>query len=134
MTTATVTIPYDEFQEIKEAKKTAEEKASKLIEEVKQAKIESSDPHLFALAQAALDVVRYAVASLPAESNIGWPFESLKIVAYEVLNMPNATPDHIELSMTLSSFAKECEEHERRRMHRMEVKQRTIVAPATPDP
>lgn len=133
MTTATVTIPYDEFQEIKDAKRQAEEKASKLIEDVKQAKIQSSDPHLFALAKAALDIVRYAVASLPPESNFGWPFESLKVVAAKVLDMPDATPDHIELSMTLSSFAKECEEHERRRVHRLEVKQRTIVAPATPN-
>lgn len=137
MSTATVTIPYDEFQAIQNEKRQAEEQVADLKRQVTEAKISASDPHLLALSRAALDVVRYAVASLPPESNMGWPFESLRAVAEEVEHMPDATPDHAELAMTLRTFATECEDHERRRMHRNTVKQRPmreIVATADQDP
>jgi len=126
MSNATVTIAYDEFQKIKNEKAKAEETAAKLRQEVIQARIESSDPHLLALARAALDIVRYAVASMPPESNRGWPFESLRVVAVEVMNMPDATPDHHELSITLRNFADECEKYERRRMALAQVKQAPV--------
>lgn len=113
--TATVSIPYSEFQEIQDKRKEAELEAAKLKEQITQAKIAASDPHLLALSRAALEVVRYAVASMPPESNPGWPYEALRVVAAEVVNMPDATPDHSDLATTFKIFATECEQHEERR-------------------
>lgn len=124
--TASVTIPYHEFQELQEAKRKAELEAATLKQQITDQKIEASDPHLLALSRAAVEIVRYAVSSLPPESNKGWPFESLRTVAAELPSMPDATHDHGELAQTLVIFSKECEDHERRRQLRDRVKQ---VAP-----
>lgn len=102
-------------------------------------KIEASDPQLLALSKAAIDIVRYAVASIPPESNVGWPFESLRVVAEYLEQMPDATRDHIETAQTFRIFAKECEDHERRRAARKNVRQAPIsaldlVAPKPADP
>ncbi len=112
---ATVTIPYNELQEINEARQKAEIKVSNLMEQLRQNEIRNSDPNVLALANAALDVVRYAVSSLPPESNKGWPFVALRTIAAELPQMPDAVPDHTEFAQTLIIFAKECEAHERRR-------------------
>lgn len=120
---ATVTMDLSEYQTLQKQKETTEIENSKLREQIIEAKISSSDPHLLAFSRAALDIVRYAVASLPPESNIGWPFESLRVVAEEILRMPDAGPTHEELAFTFRTFAQECEEHERRRKLAREVKQ-----------
>lgn len=126
MSTATVTMEYAEFQELQNKRKEAEEEISVLKKQITEAKISASDPHLLALSRAAIDVVRFAVASLPPESHKGWPFESLARVAEQIPHMPDATVDHTELAMTLTTFAKECEDHERRRQLRGAVKQQAI--------
>lgn len=125
-TTAQVTIPYNEFQELQKAREIAETEVARLGALITEQKIEACDPHLFKLARAALDVIRYAVGSLPPESNKGWPFESLRVVADELVHMPDATPDHNELSMTFKTFSRECEDHERRRQASGVVKQQPI--------
>lgn len=124
--TATVTIPYNEFQELQEAKRAAEIEVSKLKEQITEKRIDASDPHLLLIATAAIDIVRYAVGSLPPESNRGWPFESLRMLADEIVHMPDATPDHNELAQTFKIFASECEAHERRRQLRDSVKQQSF--------
>ncbi len=126
MSTATVTMEYAEFQELQNKRKEAEEEVAALKAQITEAKIKASDPHLLALARGALDVVRYAVASLPPESHRGWPFESLTQVADHVIFMPDATPDHTELAMTLRTFATECKVHEHRRSLHAAVKQQSI--------
>ena len=126
MSTATVTVEYAEFQELQNKRREAEEEVAALKKQITEAKISASDPHLLALSRAAIEVVRFAVASLPPEAYAGWPFESLAQVAEQVPHMPDATADHTELSMTLKTFAKECEELERRRMLRGAVKQHSF--------
>jgi hypothetical protein len=113
--TATVTIPYSEFEEIQKARQAAEERAAKAEVLVATTKVEKCNQHLLALSRAAIEIVRYAVASLPPESNRGWPFEALRSVAAELPHAPDATQDHTELAQTLSTFAIECERQERRR-------------------
>jgi hypothetical protein len=115
MSTATVTMAYSEFQALQETRKAAEEESARLKAKLMEAKIEASDPRLLALSRAALEVVRYAVSSLPPESNRGWPFEALMVISEQVPHMPDASPDNEELALTLKVFAKECEDHERRR-------------------
>ena len=123
---ATVTMDLGEYQQLHEAKKATEIENAQLKQQNIDAKIASSDPHLVAFARAALDIIRYAVASLPPESNKGWPFESLRVIADEVVNLPDAGSTHDELSLTFTTFATECEDHERRRKHERTVKQAPI--------
>lgn len=113
--TATVTLPYSEFEEIQRLKREAEERAAKADEKISEARVRASDQNLLRLARAAVEVVRFAVASLPPESNRGWPFEAIRAIAAAIPLMPDATQDHIELAQTISTFAIECERHENRR-------------------
>ncbi len=136
---ASVTIPYSEFQALQKSKQAAETAMAEMRAQIAAQKIEASDPQLLALSRAALDIVRYAVATIVPESNVGWPFESLRVFATYLEQMPDATQDHFEMAQTFRIFAKECEDHERRRKQQREVRQAPIstvdlVAPAPRDP
>lgn len=112
---ATVTIPYGEFQAIQEARRIAEVAAADLRQQISETKIAASDPVLLVVARSAIEVVRFAVASLPPESTRGWPTEALKRVAANLPSMPDAVQDDQELAITLMSFARECDHFEQRR-------------------
>jgi len=112
---ATVTIQLNEFQAIQEAKKRAEEELAALQNQIKEMKIEASDPVLLVVARSAIEVMRFAVASLPPESTKNWPSFALKKVAENLASMPDATTDDQELAITFMGFARECERFEERR-------------------
>lgn len=107
--TATVTIPYNEFQAIQDAKIKAELETAAIKEQLTSRKIESSDATLLFVARAAIEVVRFAVANLPPETTKNWPTEALRKIAVRLSSMPDASPDDQELSITLFGFADECD-------------------------
>jgi hypothetical protein len=113
--TASVTIPYQDFQAIQDARKAAEHEVSELREQIRINKIESCDSTVLEVARAALEVARYAVASLPAESNIGWPSNALRTIAEKLTSMPDTTQDDHELASTFVYFANEIDLYDRRR-------------------
>ena len=115
MTTATVSIPYTEFQAIKEARSKAESEIVRLQKQITDEKVAASDHGMLMVARAALDVARFAVANLPPESTLDWPFESLRLIAKCLPAMPDVSPDDAELAVTLDHFATECERFETRR-------------------
>ena len=112
---ATVSLPYSELQMLQETTKKAEEKVAELQQQLTQAKVEASDPILLKLARDAIAIVRFAVSQLPAESTKGWPHEALLAVAEALPQLPDATTDDVELSVTLASFSRECKMYEQRR-------------------
>lgn len=63
----------------------------------------------------ALDVVRFAVANLPAESFKGWPFKSLREVAKVIRKLPNAADNERDLATEIERFAGEVVQNEIRR-------------------
>jgi hypothetical protein len=115
MTTATVSIPYSEFQAIKEAREKAEQEVATIKRQITEEMIEASNQETRIVARAALEVARFAVANLPPEVTIGWPTEALRAIAKSLPSMPDATLDDPELAITLDHFAMECERFEARR-------------------
>lgn len=114
-TQATITIPYNEFESIKRAQKKAEERVAELEKRIREEKVAASDEVILKLAKNALVVTRYAVASLPPESNKNWPFNELREIAVLLPLMPDAEADHRELATTFEMFALECERYDLRR-------------------
>lgn len=115
MSHATVNIPLTEFQQLQAAKQEAEMETAKLRQQLASMKTDASDQAMLATARAAVEIVRFAVAHLPAEDTKGWPTGALHRLAEALPQLPDATADDGELATTLSSFARECEEFERRR-------------------
>jgi hypothetical protein len=115
MQSATVNIPLSELMELQRAREVAELEASKLREQLRQETTAASDQVLLTMARAGIEVMRFAVANLPPESTKGWPLEAMRTIATNLPLMPGATIDDGELSVTLASFAKECEVFEQRR-------------------
>lgn len=113
--TATVTIPYAEFEAIQKERQRAEERAAAAEQKLIDVKVEQCDQVLLALSLASLEIVRYAVSSMPPESNRGWPYEELKKISASLPKAPFAVDDHVTLAATLGTFATECERHELRR-------------------
>ena len=105
--------------------------AGRLKEQIRSQKIESSDQVLLKVARASIEIVRFAVAHLPAEDTHGWPTSALQAVAEWLPSMPDATVDHQELAVTLTSFARECEAFERRRRGISSAS--NVVANTSPD-
>lgn len=115
MSNATVSIPLDEFQQMQTARKEAEVEAARLRQQLTTAKTEASDQAMMSATRAAIEIVRFAVAYLPAEDTKGWPTGALHQLAKALPQLPDATADDNELATTLTSFSRECEEFERRR-------------------
>jgi hypothetical protein len=115
MSNATVTIPYSEFQVLQDARAAAEREIATLKDQIRENKIEANNPVVLLVAREALEVVRYAVASLPAESNKGWPARALRVIAKHLPSMPDATQDDHELASTFVYFANEVDLFEKRR-------------------
>jgi hypothetical protein len=113
--TATVTIPYPEFEQIQQARREAEQEAAELRRQISSTKVEASDPSLVMISKSMLEIVRFAVSMLPPESTKGWPTKSLREIAALMPMLPYATMDHQELARTLEVFALECERFEMRR-------------------
>jgi len=112
MQSAMVSIPLGEFQELQQAKEKAERETAELREQIRQAKIQASDATLLAAARAGVEIARFAVANLPAESTSGWPFESLRTLGIAIVSFPDATTDDGDLSNVFISYARECEPFE----------------------
>jgi hypothetical protein len=112
---ASVTIPYTDFEAIQTARKAAEREVAELRERIRENKIEASDPTVLLVAREALEVARYAVASLPPESNKGWPARALRVIAEHLPSLPDATQDDHELASTFIYFANEIDLYEKRR-------------------
>lgn len=64
----------------------------------------------------ALEVVKFAVANLPAESFRGWPFKELRQVASAVRALPDAGDNERDLAIELEKFANEIVKNEVRRI------------------
>ena len=112
---ATVNIPLSEFQEIQKARTDAENEVIRLKAQIQSSEIKSSDQTLLSVAKAGIEITRFAVANLPAESTKAWPTKELQTIAELLPSMPGSTTDDQELAVTLNSFSRECEFFESRR-------------------
>ena len=112
--TATVSIPYSEFQALQEAKRAAELETAQLKQVITETKIAASNEAMLIVARSALHIVRFAIASLPPESTKGWPSVELRSIASMLDAMPDASIDDRELAITISIFADECDRFEQR--------------------
>ncbi len=112
---ASVTIQLSEFQAIQQACAEAKLEVAKLRDQLRDVKIGSSDQASIDVARAALEVVRYAVSSMPPESNRNWPGAALRVIAARLPLMPDVQQDDYELASTLGYFANEVDLYEKRR-------------------
>lgn len=112
---ATVTIPYSDFEAVTRARNEAILKVAELEAKLKERAIVSSDQVLLAVAHAGIEIARYAIASLPAESNKHWPATALRTIAANLSKMPGASADEESLALTFGYFADEVDLYEHRR-------------------
>ena len=110
-----MTIPYTEFQAIQNRAREAERKLAEVEQRTRDLRIAECDAASLTVARNALEVVRYAVANLPAESNKDWPTNALHAIAKALPSLPDATVDDRELATTIDYFATEAERFEERR-------------------
>jgi hypothetical protein len=110
-----VSITLSEFLEVQNARTKAEMEAAQLKEQIRTMKIEANSSLLIAFYRSALELVRFAVASMPPESTRGWPVDHLHAIARTLPSLPDATVDDGDLSITLRNFADECARYESRR-------------------
>jgi hypothetical protein len=118
MQSATVNIQLSELMAVQRGKEEAEALAAKLQEQLREAVTKASDQLLLQAARMGIAITRFAVSQLPPESTMGWPTSDLIKLAELIPQLPDATIDDTELSITLASFARECETFERRRKGR----------------
>lgn len=105
---ATVTIPFNEFQEITNARDTALTRAAEAEAKLREGKIAANDGTTYAVARAALDVVRLAIGNLPPETTRGWPIAALRVLAEQLPVMDGASTDDRDFATTIGYFADEC--------------------------
>jgi hypothetical protein len=112
---ATVTIPLDEWDEEKNRRVTAENEAAALRKQLVDLKLESGDPKitkaLTELSRKLLDGVRFAIAQMPPEATKGWPAESLREAVALLPMLPDYSTDDSDLAREIKAFAAECDRY-----------------------
>lgn len=107
---ATVTIQLNDLDKLRKDLAMRDKLIEGLREEVHAAR--AYDPtnkvtELYAAVQAALPVVRFAVANLPPEMSPGWPYLALHSIGTMLQTIPGATVTDIELGLELVSMSRE---------------------------
>ncbi len=113
---ATVEMPLEEYEQLKHARRDAEEETARMQKQLVEWKL--TDEHLRELVEfgrAALTVARFAVENLPPETIKGWPHAALLRVSELLTKMPDASLDDRTLAIELRNFAGECARFERGR-------------------
>jgi hypothetical protein len=118
MQSAMVNIQLSELMAVQRGKEEAEALAAKLQEQLREQTTKASDQLLLQVARLGISITRFAVSQLPPESTMGWPTTDLAKLAELIPQLPDASVDDSELSVTLTSFAAECATFERRRKAR----------------
>ncbi len=114
-----VHLSREEYHQLLTDAETARKEAAQLKADLRTAR--SEDPtgrvqvamHAF---ESALDIVRFAVANLPAESFKGWPFKQLREIAKTLRERAESTDDDRDLAGEFEKFAREIVNHEIRRI------------------
>lgn len=134
MSTATVTIPLTEFQEITNTREEALKRAAAAEKRLNEEKIAANDGATYAIARAALDVVRLAIGNLPPETTRGWPISALRVIAEQLPVMDGASTDDKDLATTIGYFADECAKCELQRKAQADAHKIGEPWPANVDP
>jgi hypothetical protein len=120
---ATVTLPFEEYQQTRDLNAELSLKVKKLQDELLAAKFEANDGEVRQLhdaVRAALEIVSYAIANLSPEVNKRWPFAALNALAAGVRALPTCSPHDLELASEMEKFARECEVWEVKRKNEPE--------------
>jgi hypothetical protein len=111
----TITLTGDEYQELLNNTKTANNDAAALRAELVKVRTEAleqgvvSGKLLCELVRHSLTVTRFAVANLPPETIRGWPTEALRKVVMGIPALPDYSIDDRDLAGELRAFADECD-------------------------
>lgn len=117
---ATITIPLEEFDTIRNRVVELSKEATQLREELKKANLVDPTgrvPALIAAINGVLPIIRFAVGNLDPEIVRGWPHAALKSFAEAIQSLP-AVEDGDNLGAELKVFAREAAEWERYRAER----------------
>lgn len=131
---ATVTLPFEEYQQMRDSNVELISAVKKLQDELLAGKFEANDGEVRALhdaVRAALEIVGYAIANLSPEVNKRWPFAALGTLAAGVRALPTATPHDLEFASEMEKFAREAEVWEFKRKNEPE---RYVPEPRSPSP
>lgn len=127
---ATVTMSLHDFRQVE---RQLDELRTKLQAADAQAAPRPTDQHAADALRAlrgALDVVSFAVANLPPEAVVGWPFESLEVIAEQLDILYPTDPDTQTLAITLRQFAGECAQVAEFRGTRADIASAVVAATA----
>jgi len=135
---ASVTLTGVEYDELKNARRDAENQVADLRHQLAAAKLISGDPFIIAalteITRKALDVVRFAVGNLPPETVVGWPSPALREIAVRLPMLPNYSPDDAEVAGELIGFAQDCERWARYRAQDHATRSAPAVVSGLPAP
>ncbi len=115
---ASVTLSMEEYDALKNARRTAEAEVAALRDQLAAAR--AQDPAgrvqaLHALARDALTIIRFSVGNLPPSMIKGWPHATLKAFADAMSDLPDYSSDDESIAMEFRLFAEEARSHEERR-------------------
>jgi len=131
---ATVTLPFDEYQQMRDSNAGMISTIEKLQAELVAGKFDASEGQVRQLHdafRAALEIVGYAIANLSPEVNKRWPFGALRTLAAGVRALPTCSPHDLEFASEMDKFAVECESWE---FKRKTTPERYVPDPVAPPP
>lgn len=119
MTTATVTMPIEQYESMREAAVAATKQIAQLTKDLALER-EACDAsgritELTKALNSALEIVGFAVGNLSPEVIKRWPYNALRVVAGGISHMPLVTPREQEMMAEMLKFATEAEQWENKR-------------------
>ncbi len=116
MSTATVTMPIDEYVKLKQLLDEKDEQVKKLLSDLNAARAEDPSNRVGSLNQLvrdAMPVVQFAMANMSPRDIKRWPADKLRSVAVGIASLADYSSHDEELAAEMQRFASECDEWER---------------------
>lgn len=119
MSTATITMPIEQYESMRESALSATKQIEKLTSDLALER-ECGDPsgritELTKALNSALEIVGFAVGNLSPEVIKRWPYNALRVVAGGIAHLPLVTPREQEMMAEMLKFATEAEQWENKR-------------------
>lgn len=131
MSTATVTMPIDQYNGMREAQVAADARITELNASLTAARISADGSgrvqNLGEGLTAALEIIGFAIANLSPEIIRKWPYERLRTVAAMLPSLPDYDAHNAEQALEYRKFANECEQWE---LKRKQEPERYVPPPA----